>query len=162
MNKTKKIVTIVVAILIPLIVGGISAALTSNAMSTFGELNQPPLSPPGWLFPIAWTILYVLMGISSYLIFTNDCTDASKRMARKSALIFYVIQLIFNFCWSLLFFGAELRYIAFVWLIVMWVLIVITMIQTGKVNKVAMYLLIPYICWTTFAGYLNVMVAVLN
>ncbi len=162
MIKKKNLVTLIVAVLIPLVVGGISAALTSNAMSAFGSFKQPPLSPPGWLFPVAWTILYILMGMSSYLLYIDDSTDEDKIRARKLGLITYIAQLVFNFFWSIIFFRAGLYYPAFVWLLIMWALIAFTMLQANKVNKLAMYLLIPYICWSTFAAYLNIGVAILN
>ena len=93
---------LIVCIAIPLIVGIVSAFLTRNAMEAFTVLDKPPLSPPGILFPIVWTILYVLMGIASYLILISDTPYRS-----RTALTVYGVQLFFNFCWSLLFFNLE-------------------------------------------------------
>lgn len=89
------------SIAIPLIAGGASAFLTRKSMEQFEALNQPPLSPPGWLFPIVWTILYILMGISLYLILRSDADDETVKAAQK---IFY-FQLALNFLWPLIFFN---------------------------------------------------------
>ena len=159
-NKLKEIAKLALFILIPLIVGGISALLTKNSMSEFKNLNQPNLSPPAWLFPVAWTILYILMGISSYLIYKNKNVFFYKE--RDNYLILYIIQLIFNFFWSIIFFNMKMYYFAFIWLIILWILILSLIINAKKVNKIAYYLLIPYIIWVTFAGYLNIMIAILN
>ncbi len=161
-NKKSKIVKIVLCMLFPLVVGIISSLLTGDAMSQFGEFNQPPLSPPGWLFPVAWTILYLLMGLASYFILEAQSEVKEKKSARRQALFFYLSQLVFNFVWSILFFKLQAHGIAFIWLIVMWVLIVLTMQRAFKVSKIACILLVPYILWCTFAGYLNLMIAILN
>ena len=148
---------LIVCIAIPLIVGIVSAFLTRNAMEAFTVLDKPPLSPPGILFPIVWTILYVLMGIASYLILISDTPYRS-----RTALTVYGVQLFFNFCWSLLFFNLEAYLAAFIWLIVLWVLIIITAVLFYGINKTAGLLMIPYIIWVTFAAYLNLGIAILN
>ena len=159
-NKLKEIGRYAIAILIPLLIGGLSALITKNGMESFKELNQPFLSPPSWLFPVVWTILYILMGISSYLIYKNKNVFFYKE--RDNALILYIVQLIFNFVWSILFFNMRSFTFAFIWLIILWILVLLLMINAKKVNKIAFYLLIPYILWITFAGYLNLMISVLN
>ena len=138
------------AILIPLAVGGIAGLLTGSGMKAFESLNQPPLSPPGWLFPIVWTILYVLMGIASYLVFFTENEENKFR-----ALAVYVLQLIVNFFWPIFFFGFELYFFAFLWLLLLWVLILWTIREFRKINEMAAVLLLPYLLWVTFAGYLN-------
>ena len=114
-NKLKEISRYIIAVLMPLVIGGISALLTKNAMSEFKSLNQPFLSPPAWLFPVAWTILYILMGIASYLIYKNKNVFFYKE--RDNALILYIIQLIFNFLWSIIFFNMKQYEFAFVYVI---------------------------------------------
>lgn len=158
MKRSKKILSCVVAVAIPLAVGGISSLLTSSAMKVFGSLTQPPLSPPGWLFPVVWTILYILMGISSFLIFQSS----SNANIRKRALVLYGAQLVLNFIWSPLFFNGQLYFVALVVLVVMWLLILALIVNAGKVSKSAAYLLVPYILWATFAAYLNIMIWLLN
>jgi tryptophan-rich sensory protein len=146
------------AIAIPLVVGAFSALLTRGSMQDFAILNQPRISVPGWLFPIVWTILYVLMGFASYLVFAS-----SENIATKSrALIAYVVQLGFNFFWSLIFFNLSAYYFAFLWLIALIVAIVITTVRFYSTEKTAGYLLLPYLAWCIFAAYLNLAIAILN
>ncbi len=161
-KKKVNVVLMIICMVVPLAVGIVSAAITGDAMLKFGEMNQPPLSPPAWLFPVAWTILYLLMGLSSYFILTSKPDTDSKKQAKRMALIAYVLQLCFNFAWCLLFFKLGIYIVAFIWLIVMWCLIAFTMIKAFRVSLIAMLLLVPYIIWTTFAGYLNIMIAILN
>lgn len=149
---------LIIAVAIPLLVGGLSALLTSDSMQSFEQIAKPPLSPPGWLFPVVWTILYVLMGIASYLIYT---AKYSAGMA-GNALFFYFVQLIFNFFWSIIFFNWEMYLFAFIWLLALLALIIITTIKFYKISKPAAYLMIPYILWVTFAGYLNLGIYLLN
>ena len=149
---------LIVAVLIPLIVGGLSALLTSGSMQNFEQIAKPPLSPPGWLFPVVWTILYILMGIASYLIYT---AKYSAGMA-GNALLFYLLQFVFNFFWSIIFFNMEAYLLAFIWLLLLLILIIITTIKFYKISKPAAYLMIPYILWVAFAGYLNLGIYLLN
>lgn len=146
---------LLIGIAIPLVVGSISAFLTRGNMQTFSTLNKPALSPPGWLFPIVWTILYILMGIASYLVLLSKKTSTN-------ALTLYSIQLIFNFFWSIIFFNLSLYLFAFVWLVALWILILKTTILFYQIEKPAGYLMIPYLLWVTFAGYLNLGIYLLN
>ena len=162
LSKKSKIVACIVAIVVPLVVGGISAFISSNSMNTFGTMKQPPLSPPAILFPIVWTILYIMMGVSNYLIWANTPTDEKLIVARKRGIIIYGIQLFMNFCWSPIFFNGGYYYFAFAWFVVLWALILTLIIIFWKLSITAACLLIPYLLWTTFAGYLNIMIAILN
>ncbi len=141
----------------PLGVGALSAFLTRDSMEQFSALNQPPLSPPGWLFPVVWTILFTLMGIASYLV-----SETGQPYRSKTALTVYGTQLVFNFLWSLLFFNLQAYWFAFVWLILLWGLILLTTLLFYRLSKVAGYLMLPYFIWVTFAGYLNAGIALLN
>lgn len=147
-----------ICIAIPLATGVLAGILTSGSMEAFSELNKPALSPPGFLFPIVWTILYVLMGISSYLVLTLG----QVKNKIKDALFTYGLQLIFNFFWSIWFFNLEWYLFAFVWLLILWVLILNTIVSFYQISKTAAYLLIPYLLWVTFAGYLNYSIYLLN
>lgn len=147
---------LLVNLLIPLAVGGLSAYLTMDSMEVYQGLRQPPLSPPGWLFPIVWTVLFLLMGIAAYLVWMRDSTG------RNGALVLYALQLAFNFGWTLIFFNVQKYGLAFFWLIVLWVLILITTIRFFKENRAAGWLMIPYLLWVAFAGYLNAGVWLLN
>ena len=138
-------------------VGGL-AALLSGGMDTYGQLNQPPLSPPGWVFPVVWSILYLMMGYASYRVLTSDADPA----AIQKAQTFYFIQLVLNFLWPILFFGFQWYFAAFILLLILWAFIYLTMHYFGMIDDTAENLLIPYLLWVTFAGYLNLGVALLN
>ena len=149
---------LLIALAIPLAVGGLSALITGGSMADYSNLVQPPLSPPGWVFPVVWSILYLLMGYASYRIYTSD---APREDIRK-ALTLYAAQLFVNFLWSPVFFGLKWYLAAFFVLIVMWVLIYLTLRAFSKIDERAADLLLPYILWVTFAGYLNLGVFFLN
>lgn len=136
---------LIISILIPLTVGTMSALFSGN-MSSYSILNKPAFSPPGFIFPVVWTILYILMGASSYIVYSSNSPNKSK------ALLLYCIQLFFNFCWSIIFFGLDLFLFAFIWLIAL-ILIV---------NPLSAYLQIPYLIWCIFAAYLNFSIFLLN
>lgn len=170
MVKTKKKVStfskvwrIALCILVPLGGGLIISMLTRDTMEKFGAFNQPPLAPPAWLFPVAWTILYVLMGVASYLIYAKyrDGKKAEKSMA-KAGLIVYGVQLALNFIWTPLFFTGGLYWVAFAVLALMWIAEIALLVLSFKTSRAAFWCLLPYLLWTTFAGYLNIGIAVLN
>lgn len=142
---------------IPLAVGGL-ATLLSGGMDSYQVMNQPPLSPPGWIFPVVWTILYLLMGYASYRIAESD----APKVDRRKALTFYGIQLFLNFLWPIVFFGLQWYFAAFGLLLALWVFIYLTMHFFEQIDETAENLLIPYLLWVTFAGYLNLGVALLN
>ena len=150
--------TLGICILIPLAVGGLSALFTMGSMQDFAALKQPPLSPPGWLFPVVWTVLFILMGIASYLVLET----ASGVEAKKSAFKAYFLQLGFNFMWSIIFFTLGAYEVAFVWLLALLALIVITTVKFYNINRYAAIFMLPYILWVSFAGYLNLAIAYLN
>ena len=149
---------LLICLAIPLAVGGLAALLTGGGMGAYGEFNQPPLSPPGWLFPIVWTILYLLMGYASYRVLTSSATPEKVR----NALILYGAQLAVNFLWPLVFFGLGWYWVSFFVLLVLWALIFLTIRAFSEIDEKAGDLLLPYILWVTFAGYLNLGVAILN
>ena len=155
----RKIAIYAVAIIIPLAVGGLSALLTAKNMNIYGELPTPPGSPPSALFPIVWTVLYILMGISSGTVLIRQRIDKN---CADSGLGFYALSLAFNFVWSILFFNMRLFVFSFVWLCGLLILIVLTVIKYKKISKTAAYLQIPYILWVAYAGYLNLGISILN
>lgn len=156
MTERRGLLPLIICVLIPIAVGGISSMLTRNAMMAFDSMNKPPLSPPGWLFPVAWTILYILMGFASYMIYTSYSD------MRSTALIIYGVQLFFNFCWSIIFFRFEWYWLALIWLLIMWAMIICLVCITQSISKIAMFCLLPYLLWTTYAAYLNAGIAWLN
>ena len=130
-KDTRKLIT---CIAVPLATGAVSGFFTRNGMKVFAKLNKPPLSPPGWLFPVVWTILFIMMGIASFV----------------------------NFLWPFFFFGAGWYGFAFLWLIFLWGLVYGCIRTFGKFSRNAAYLMIPYLAWLTFAGYLNLFIALWN
>ena len=151
-----KLKPLLLSLLISLGTGGLAALFTGNSMEFYQSLKQPPLSPPGWVFPLAWTILYSLMGVAAYLVWMRDSTG------RNGALFFYGLQLIFNFVWPLLFFNARAYLASLIGLLLLWVLILITTARFFQETKAAGWLMIPYLLWVAFAGYLNAGVWLLN
>lgn len=136
--------------------GGLSTLITGNSMDVYKTLNRPPLSPAGIIFPIVWTILFILMGFAAYLIYRSENEH------RKTALIVYGIQLFVNMLWSPIFFRLEAFWLSFAWLVLLWLLIIVTIALFYRINKTAAYLMIPYLLWVAFAGYLNLGIALLN
>ena len=146
------------AVLLPLAVGGLSALISKNGFKVFQTMAQPPLSPPAWLFPVAWTILYILMGVASFFIYEKPSFGGE----RKKALRVYGEQLFFNFFWTIIFFNFKSYLIAFFWLIVLLVLIAESTVRFFRLDKKAGALLLPYLLWTIFAAYLNIGVYLMN
>ena len=143
-------------IAVPLVVGTVAALLAREGMAMFDAVIKPPLTPPAWLFPVCWTVLYVLMGIASYLVAVSDDD------LRGNGIVFYGIQLILNFFWPLIFFNHSLYLFSFVWLVILWAMILVTMLKFYKISERAGDLMLPYILWVTFAGYLNFGIFLLN
>ena len=152
----KKYMPYLISVFISLGTGGFSAFLTKNNMDLYSEINRPALSPPSRIFPVVWTILFVLMGIAAALVW---CSNGNKI---DSSLIFYGFQLVFNFCWSIIFFNFRAFLPALIWLLGLLVIIGITGIKFYRINKTAGFLFIPYFLWVTFAGYLNLAIWILN
>ena len=152
--EEKKWKNLLISVAVSLSVGIMSALLSMGGMRAYADMYKPPLSPPGWVFPIVWTILYVLMGIAAFLVFQSVGED------KKLALTLYVIQLFLNFGWSIIFFDLKAYFFAFAWLLVLWLFIYLTMKQFRQLNKTAGILMLPYLAWVPFAGYLNLAIAI--
>ena len=142
---------------LPLAVGGL-ATLLAGGMGSYKTFAQPPLSPPGWVFPVVWSLLYLAMGYASFRVYTKEENHRQRRLS----LGLYLVQLFFNFLWPIVFFRFEAFLLAFGVLIALWIGIVATMWQFYKSDERAGDLLIPYLLWVTFAGYLNLGVYLLN
>lgn len=149
---------LLIALGIPLAVGGLSALVSGSFSDSYAALSQPPLSPPGWVFPVVWTVLYLMMGYASYLIWTAPVSKSKKRLA----LSLYLGQLFLNFLWSPLFFRFERQLAAFFLLLGLWLMILLTIRQFSRIDEKAGDLLIPYVLWVIFAAYLNLGVFLLN
>ena len=140
-----------------LLAGGLSGILTQGEMEAFSALRQPPLSPPGWVFPAAWTVLYLLMGIGMEIVWRK-----SDGGIRRRAVIIWGVQLAANFLWPLLFFLWQLRLLSLVWLVVLLILVANMTSEFEKTSVTAARLQIPYLLWLLFAAYLNLGVWILN
>lgn len=149
----------IISIAIALGVGGLASLLIKDNIDIYERILRPVVAPKAYVFPIAWTILYILMGISSARIWLQKDEKAELVM---DALMSYTIQLILNFFWSLLFFNMQNFLFSFFWLVLLWIAIVIMIVRFYRVDPLAAYLQIPYLLWVTFAGYLNFMIYRLN
>lgn len=139
-------------------VGALAGWISAGGIEVYSALtNKPPLTPPQWVFPVVWSILYALMGVSAARI---SLTPPSKE--RNRGLNLFTAQLIVNFFWPLLFFNAQAFGFALIWLILLWVLVLVVILIFWKIDKTAAWLLIPYLAWLTFAVYLNAGVYILN
>lgn len=152
----KKFLSYLFFILSALGVGAISALITMNNMDIYSKINVPPLSPPGFLFPIVWTVLYILMGVSAGIIYNSNSSK------KDDALFIYGASLVLNFFWSIFFFNLQNFIFAFIIILALLFSIVLTVIKYYKINKLASLLQIPYILWVTFATYLNFAIILLN
>ena len=144
---------LVISLLVPLAVGGVAGIITGGSSDVYSQFVKPPLSPPGWVFPVVWTILYICMGLAFYFVWQSDAPSKS------TAMQLYFIQLAMNFVW---FFRFGAYGFSFVWLLVLWILILFTVFAFYAADKKAGYLMIPYLLWVAFAGYLNLGVYILN
>lgn len=149
---------LILCLVLPLAVGGLAALLTGESMQSYSELAQPPFSPPGIVFPIAWTALYLLMGISSYLV----CDAPAPLALRKRAAVLYILQLFLNFVWPILFFKFQAYLAAFIWLLALLGLVIAMVLAFRRVSHAAAWLQLPYLLWVCFAAYLNCGVWLLN
>ncbi len=156
--KKRPILTILLSIALAEGVGFLSSYLSGNINNATQSINQPPLAPPPWLFPVAWGILYALMGIAAGLIYLNN----GDRERREQALIYYGVQLAVNFSWSIVFFRFRAFWLAVIIILVLDILVYLTMRRFRAISPVAGYLLIPYLLWLLFATYLAIGVFILN
>ncbi len=146
---------LIISLAISLGTGMLSVLLTPNIQKKYADLYKPPLAPPGWVFPVVWTVLFIMMGIAAYLVFIN-----SEGKTRRDALLYYAAQLLANLGWSVLFFRFGFYVLAFFWLLLLWYLVYTTIKNFAPISESAAMLLVPYLLWLTFAGYLNLAIAV--
>ncbi len=140
-------------ILLPLIIGFISYLL-GGSTDLFSEINKPSFAPPKILFPIVWTILYILMGISSYIIY--------EKKDKNNSLKVYLLNLLVNMLWTPIFFRFKWFLLSFIWIIILDIIVIIMIMRFNKISKVASYIQIPYLIWIIFASVLNLSIYLLN
>ncbi|MBL0271367.1 MAG: tryptophan-rich sensory protein [Chitinophagaceae bacterium] len=156
MNNTAKLV---ISIIVPLAIGATSGLFTETGVgSWYQTIQKPSWNPPGWIFGPVWTTLYILMGISLYLIWKSDATPSLKWLA----ILLFALQLALNFFWSLIFFNQHAIGWALVEIIVLWLSILATIFVFARINNTAAWLLVPYISWVSFAGILTYTIWKLN
>lgn len=137
--------------LVPIIGGGIVGLIISSYID-YQDLIKPPLAPPGFIFPIVWTILYILMGVSYYISNSDD----------KELDQIYLLQLLVNLLWPIIFFVLKMYFSAFLWIILLLILVIVMIKEFLRIKKLSGYLQIPYLLWLLFATYLNIGVFILN
>jgi translocator protein len=158
----KNWIRLAIALVLPQLAGLIGSLFTTSAIPTwYATLNRPSFAPPNWIFAPVWTLLFLLMGIAFYLVWQSPVKKSQKEI-KKQAIRFFLIQLVFNTLWSIIFFGQQLLYLAFVEILFLWVLILLTILRFKKIKALAAYLMIPYILWVSFASILNLAFALLN
>lgn len=159
LTKTNKIAKLIFSLVLPIAIGGFSGYLVRNEMNTlwFTTLAKPSFNPPSYLFGPVWALLYILMGISLFLIWNTP-----KTQQRQKALTVFGIQLFFNFWWSIIFFSIHTILVSVVDILLMWFLIIYMITLFKKIKPVAAYLQIPYLFWVTFATILNISIWYLN
>ncbi len=135
-------------------IGALSAFLTRNNMNIFDTVTKPPLAPPAWAFPVVWSVLYILMGISAARVYLRE--------PQTDALTVFAINLALNFFWSIIFFNLRAFGFAFIWLLLLLAVVIIMTVKFFRVEKLAGYLQIPYIIWLILAGYLNLFIFLAN
>jgi tryptophan-rich sensory protein len=156
--KVNQILKLVASLLLPLGIGGIAGIFTSKAIpGWYASLNQPSFNPPNWVFGPVWTTLYILLGISLFMIWK---LDAGKQ--RNQAIQIFMVQLVLNFCWSFFFFYFKMIGVALVDIVVLWIMIIVMLVRFQKLKPVAAYINIPYLLWVTFATALNMAYFFLN
>lgn len=151
---SKKLKTYITFILIPLAVGGLSAFLTRGNMDVFDTVTKPPLTPPAIVFPIVWSILYVLMGIGAARVYLKN--------PNSSAISVFGVNLFFNFFWSIIFFNMRAFCFAFIWLLALLAVVIAMTVKFYREDKAAGLLQIPYCIWLLIAGYLNLFICLAN
>lgn len=152
----KKIKTIPFLISLAITFGAalISVLIVGGGYSDYAALEKPAFAPPGWVFPVVWTILYALMAVAAYLV-SISCSPG-----RQEALKLYIVQLIVNVIWPVIFFKMDAYLLAFTWLLLLWYLVFTMLQKFHDINKTAGKLIIPYLIWITFAGCLNLAIIV--
>ena len=155
----KNWVKLIVSLLIPQLIGASGAYFTITGRgSWYQQIQRPEWNPPNWIFGPVWTTLYVLMGIAFYLVWKAEAPQKLKR----PAMLFWALQMILNFFWSFIFFGQHQIGLAFAEIIILWLMILLTIFAFARINKLAAWLMVPYISWVSFATLLNYAIWQLN
>jgi tryptophan-rich sensory protein len=150
--KLKKSLKLIIALALPLLAGFVGSLFTTPAVASwYPMIAKPALNPPNWIFGPVWTLLYILMGLAAFFVWNKG----KKKRDVRLALGIFVFQLILNFFWSIIFFGAHNPGVAFLELLSLWCAVLALALAFREVSRPAFYLILPYLLWVSFAGYLN-------
>ena len=152
----KKYKALAISLLISLGTGAVAGLIVKDAAAKYNMMIKPALAPPAIVFPIVWTLLYILMGVAAYLIYMSG------KNGKDDALKLYAEQLIFNFIWPIIFFRTGWILFAFIWILALWLLVALCTLNFSRIDKRAAWLFVPYLVWTTFAVYLTLATYLLN
>jgi len=156
----KKFIKLIVSVIVCQLAGVIGSIFTASSVKTwYAAINRPSFTPPNWLFGPVWLFLFLLMGISLFLVWSHSSAAPKDR---KRALIIFGAQLALNAFWSYAFFGLESPLFGFIVIVILWIMILMTIIRFLKISELAGWLLIPYILWVSFASVLNFVILLLN
>lgn len=156
--KSNKFLKFIISITITILIGLLGSVATASSVKTwYLTINKPPFTPPNWLFGPVWTLLFILMGISFYIVWNKSYSTNT-----RFAFFAFFIQLVLNLLWSVFFFGLRNPWLAFFEIVFLWLLIIINIRLFYRLSKVSGYLLIPYLLWVSFASILNLSIAILN
>jgi tryptophan-rich sensory protein len=155
--RIKSVSKLVYSVIICQVAGLVGGLFTSSSVSTwYAELNKPAFNPPSWVFSPVWITLYLLMGVSLYLVWVSEKKES------KAALYVFGVQLALNVIWSVIFFGLRAPFYAFIWIVILWAAILLMIVKFYRVSGWAAYLQLPYLLWVTFAAVLNFSLFYLN
>ena len=154
-----RVIKFMIAVSLPLALGAFAGFFTSPSLKGwYSIINKPSFNPPNWIFAPVWTMLYLMMGIAFYIVWIR----VEENKLRTKAIMYYFIQLVLNFCWTIIFFYAAKPGWAFAEIILLWIMIAATINKFSKISKPAAWLLVPYIVWVSFAAVLNFAIWRLN
>lgn len=157
------IVKLLVSVGGSLLAGFVGSLYTMGSIDTwYVTLNKPFFNPPNWVFAPVWTTLYILMGVAAYIVWTNESKKKKIKDARCNGLRLFIIQVMLNTIWSILFFGLQNLWLAYAEMLVLLYFIILNIREFRKVSSVAAYLMYPYVAWVSFASILNLTIALMN
>lgn len=159
MVKKSKLIILFLSVAVCLGAGFVGSFFTSPSITTwYSQINKPSFNPPNWVFAPVWTTLFIMMGVSLYLVWSKGL----KKKENKEAVIIFFLQLAANVLWSIIFFGLQSPFYAYLDIIILWLLIILTILRFKKISPAAAWLLVPYFFWVSFASVLNLAIYLLN
>ena len=158
----KKYKPYIVSFIVTFGIAALSSYFTGDSSIVYNDIVKPKFSPPGYVFGIVWPILYLLMAVAAGSIYKTENISEVAKTYKNKAIGLYLVQIIINGIWPVLFFKYEMFLISFIWIIILWILIIFMLIIFKKISNIAAYMIVPYFLWVSFAAYLNLMIYMLN